>query len=216
MKALTRVAKVCFRVHIAAKNGFPDSTESASIARKIFKEVCDERNAVEEQELFEEDKHIAKSIIKILMQCRSNLRSELKKIAQGALSSEFKISFQMGQLELADRVAKLKHKNSYIYLDPNSSPGGVYRHPAIRAIISQQWFAKQNSETDELISQFDTMPLPIIALACTAIYAALWDWEQGKFLPKLNPFEDQKYSDTYHAHLATLEAVKSKGEQMMT
>ncbi|KAG8911161.1 hypothetical protein FRC02_006790 [Tulasnella sp. 418] len=66
MKALTRVAKVRFRVHIAAKNGFPDSTESASIARKIFKEVCDERNAVEEQELFEEDKNIAKSIIKIV------------------------------------------------------------------------------------------------------------------------------------------------------
>ncbi|KAG8916554.1 hypothetical protein FRC02_003750 [Tulasnella sp. 418] len=211
MKSLVQATKVRFRLHIATTSGFPNLNESVTTAKKLLQDICEERDAEKEWERFKENRSIALSVISLITQCRSNLCNELRKTAQGMVANHFGLSLQMGELELADRVTKLKRNYSYIYAEPlnqNRAPGGVYRNSIIGQIISVQWFAKQNSEADVFIAQGDTMPLQTIALVCTAIHAVLEDWANGKYLPKNNHFEEAKYSGIYNSHLTTLEAFK--------
>ncbi|KAG8941553.1 hypothetical protein FRC03_004332 [Tulasnella sp. 419] len=118
MKSLVQAAKVRFRLHIATTSGFPDLNESVTTPKKLLQDICEERDAEKEWERFKENRSIALWVISLITQCRSNLRNKLRKTAQGMVANHFGLSLQMGELELADRVAKLKRNYSYIYAEP--------------------------------------------------------------------------------------------------
>ncbi|KAG8918430.1 hypothetical protein FRC02_002372 [Tulasnella sp. 418] len=161
MKSLVQAAKVRFRLHIATTSGFPDLNESVTTPKKLLQDICEERDAEKEWERFKENRSIAWWVISLITQCRSNLRNKLRKTAQGMVANHFGLSLQMGELELADRVAKLKRNYLYIYAEPlnQNTNQSLYflckiheRRPRAKHRSSKEW---------KMPHQLNAVPTPV-------------------------------------------------------
>jgi Domain of unknown function (DUF6532) len=73
-----------------------------------------------------------------------------------------------------------------------------FAHPALVDVI---WLACYSPTAREDRGMFDPMPLPLVALAATTIYAALSCWSEGYYVKK--KFTEDNYAPLYRTLLAT-------------
>ncbi|KXN84703.1 hypothetical protein AN958_12222 [Leucoagaricus sp. SymC.cos] len=124
-----------------------------------------------------------------------------------------------------ERVSALLSGNTFVYtghwenVETNGNirkmwiidPGQTYLNPAIIKTLRRAWFLSGNS----FGAQFDTyyipsgsrtseprFTIPMVALAATAVYAALKMWETGDLVDE--PFKGEKYAPIYQRHVTYL------------
>ncbi|KAG8918255.1 hypothetical protein FRC02_002498 [Tulasnella sp. 418] len=209
---LTSATKTLFRVWMATSDGFPDRTLSTQMAKQTYLEICDERQATAQKQRFQEDRSVSTQIIRLMLDCRSQLRNVLKNQAKGAVTTYYNLS-GMNQLDVITTIKRLLDKATYIHREPlvereKRAPGGVYRNPLIQQIISNQWFSKRNPEAQQHPIQFNPIPLETIALVCTAIHCILQDWEDGLYQGSKRSFDYDSYEPIYRHHIKSLKKLE--------
>ncbi|KAH9043552.1 hypothetical protein EDB83DRAFT_2318036 [Lactarius deliciosus] len=64
-----------------------------------------------------------------------------------------------------------------------------------------------SSETHDLVTVYE-VPIPMLALVATALYAALYEWRTGE--QQIAEFSTNSYLDVYQGHVNTLELIREK------
>ncbi|KAH9039951.1 hypothetical protein EDB84DRAFT_1436917 [Lactarius hengduanensis] len=64
-----------------------------------------------------------------------------------------------------------------------------------------------SSETHDLVTVYE-VPIPMLALVATALYAALYKWQTGE--QQIAEFSTNSYLDIYQGHVNTLELIQEK------
>ncbi|KAH9168126.1 hypothetical protein EDB89DRAFT_2074246 [Lactarius sanguifluus] len=64
-----------------------------------------------------------------------------------------------------------------------------------------------SSKTHDLVTVYE-VPIPMVALAATALYAALYEWRTGE--QQIAEFSTNSYLDVYLGHVNTLELIREK------
>jgi len=138
----------------------------------------------------------------------SILRGDVRDAASAAI-----VSFRITDPDQATEY--LLQDLTYIYpVDPfsqtmqNDQP---YCHPAIESVIRHVFFHGSSTTIYDgiyhsSIPELDEpeVPIPIVALAATAVHATIDDWGRDR-----GPFSASLYEDIYRRHVATLESIKT-------
>ncbi|KAH9941882.1 uncharacterized protein BXZ73DRAFT_41778 [Epithele typhae] len=91
-----------------------------------------------------------------------------------------------------------------------------YQHPCIAAVLRAVFFSGASSYAVRHPTIFVStrpdrleereIPIPMLALVCTAIHVSLSEWRQGTH--KTSPFTADAYLDVYNEHVLLLNGIK--------
>ncbi|KAG8937787.1 hypothetical protein FRC03_007848, partial [Tulasnella sp. 419] len=87
------------------------------MAKQMYLEICNERQATAQKQRFQEDRSVSTQIIRLMLDCRSQLRNELKNQAKGAVTTYYNLS-SMNQLDVITTIKRLLDKATYIHREP--------------------------------------------------------------------------------------------------
>ncbi|KAF7793818.1 hypothetical protein EIP86_004939 [Pleurotus ostreatoroseus] len=207
-KSLLKHSNLNYRVSLAVEEAWPNEADTHNGVKRSFQKACNDSGADRRMVRYNKDPVYAKYIGQVGEQRRSQLRGEVKTKAQALVETFYELKGSC--VEIAERVKGLINRKSFTFAIP-ATRSGMYGHPIFEHIIARQWFAQADDEGCGLYSsQFNPMPLPVIALVATAVHCALMDWESGKYQSKRNKFEYDVYEPIYREHITSLNMWREK------
>lgn len=194
--------------HIASVDSFPSGEDKVKVTRDSLYQAAENEGFNEIADRLSRDRNFGRWLSSLIDARVSILRGDVRDAASAAIAS-FHITDpdQVNEYLLQDLT--------YIYpVDPFSrkmQTNQPYRHPAIESIIQHAFFHGPSATTYDgiyhsSISELDEpeVPIPMVALAATAVHAALDDWGRDR-----GAFSASLYEDIYRRHIATLESIKT-------
>ncbi|KZT31497.1 hypothetical protein SISSUDRAFT_1067710 [Sistotremastrum suecicum HHB10207 ss-3] len=159
---------------------------------------------------------IDENIIKIISDRGSQLRGAAKTAAEGPFAALYGFRDATCAEDIAYNqalVLKLQTKDGYTWITaptPNT-PGtgnGLYRHKLISRIIVDVFFSGHRDKrlAEIFPTPFNPIPLPTIALACTAIAACVDEYSTGQYVKR--EFKADLYKDVFERHMKRLNDFK--------
>ncbi|KAJ3552239.1 hypothetical protein NP233_g12928 [Leucocoprinus birnbaumii] len=138
--------------------------------------------------------------------------------------------FRLGEDEsCVHRVEQLRVADMYIYpgewgpdeRNPNKEKwiheaNKIYQNKAIQKIIRRAFFRtpgafgqkyKHHFKSSHPVKEQPEVPMSIIALAATGLYAGLVSWETGDFITE--KFEGERFKSTYDRHIEYLQSIQA-------
>ncbi|KAF8876087.1 hypothetical protein BD779DRAFT_1677965 [Infundibulicybe gibba] len=195
---------------------FPSGDEVDTQMRTLLRDVarlCGE-NCVAER--LRRDARYGNAMGQVLKVRLGNLRTGAREAARRVAESKYQL-----QSGCRDEVALLRTRDNFIWgRDDNGQPlkSKPYRHPAIIATL--RWFFDESVICPRNLSFFKSsipngpaneeleIPIPMLALAATMVYAELYDWITGDRVK--SKFNADDHCDTYQHHVGVLEGICSK------
>ncbi|KAL0565069.1 hypothetical protein V5O48_016965 [Marasmius crinis-equi] len=142
------------------------------------------------------------------------IRGRFKTAARSGAVSQFGFKIRIEEdVEIQDMkthnedlLAALKADDAFIFQDFRDidKPGTVYRNPLIKDVILEALYNNDSKSVGAAVQHIfgDLMPLPVIALATTAIECALDEYDEGLRRPQ--SFKTDKYHTIYSHHIKQL------------
>ncbi|KAI0695826.1 hypothetical protein BC835DRAFT_1414648 [Cytidiella melzeri] len=204
------------------KTAYPSDKNHWKGLRTILRRCATRLELNEYAEHFEKDVAFGEDIAQILVARFANRRGDVKSNASTCAAGYY--SLLPGE-ECKDRVKDLTE--SYTYIFPEEA--GVmkqnkpFKHPCIIKVITKSFFESgrggRSSLADKHSKLFSSsceegpkrdeleLPIPIVALAATAVHCALLEWKTGEH-SKLS-FHGDTYQPVYERHVKVLEDIRN-------
>ncbi|KAI0690833.1 hypothetical protein BC835DRAFT_1433959 [Cytidiella melzeri] len=204
------------------KTAYPSDKNHWKGLRTILRRCATRLELNEYAERFEKDVAFGEDIAQILVARFANRRGDVKSNASTCAAGYY--SLLPGE-ECKDRVKDLT--KSYTYIFPEEA--GVmkrnkpFKHPCIIKVITKSFFESgrggRSSLADKHSKLFSSsceegpkrdeleLPIPIVALAATAVHCALLEWKTGEH-SKLS-FHGDTYQPVYERHVKVLEDIRN-------
>ncbi|KAI0683941.1 hypothetical protein BC835DRAFT_1466986 [Cytidiella melzeri] len=175
-------------------------------------------------ERFENDVTFGEDIAQHLLARIANRRGEVKYNATTCVAGYYGL---LPGPECAERVKDLVDNFTYIFPEE----GGVmrrnkpFKHRCILRVITKSFFEGGRGEHSSLAEKHSKhflltfkegtkkdeleLPIPIVALAATAVHCALLEWKSGEHIK--HPFHGDTYQPIYEHHVKVLEDIRNEG-----
>ncbi|KAH9174429.1 hypothetical protein EDB89DRAFT_2149430 [Lactarius sanguifluus] len=209
------------RAYLVLTDAFPDTTDAISFARDSLITAAESHQS-DAAIICERLQHDAEYLAHLLPVPRmSRIRAEVKECC-GALCIPQIYAFG-GATEIARRIQKQLINYNYTFpfaMIVGTLPEGLprrtrpYRNDRIISIIRDLYFTGGSSSlATRFEDQFPThqgpdgdinqeVPISMVALVATALYATLYEWRNGK--QQVTEFSANTYLDVYLGHVNTL------------
>ncbi|KAG2095158.1 hypothetical protein BD769DRAFT_1678501 [Suillus cothurnatus] len=209
------------KCHLFFTNGYPELVDKNQVALQALIVVAEKRGMYAIKERLQADERYASQLSSLVDARVPILRRELKEDACAHADGYFRL----GHTDTGKAaVRKLLDKLAYIYtlkfdINNEASPIGkkpyqgelliflIYRqlfHSSSRSIAVK--FGERFVEIANNKGQRPEVPIPLLALVATAVYAALLWKSQGS--PSKFNFTGNLFSETYNYHVRFLEKLK--------
>ncbi|KAG2153428.1 uncharacterized protein EDB93DRAFT_1248702 [Suillus bovinus] len=208
------------KCHLYFANGYPELVDKNQVALQALIVVAKKRGAHSIKEHLQSDKRYASQLSSLVDARVPILRRELKEDACAHADGYFRL----GHTDTGKAaVRRLLDKFAYIYtlkfdINNEASPIGKkpYHGELLIFLIYRQLFHSSKSiaikfaehfvEITNNKGQHPKVPIPLLALVATAVYAALL-WKLQGSSSKFN-FTGNLFSETYNYHVRFLENLK--------
>ncbi|KAI9449054.1 hypothetical protein BJY52DRAFT_1192902 [Lactarius psammicola] len=224
MRSVIQDAIEILRASLMFDNAFPDSIHTLAFVRRSLltsaRKRCPTALSIHTRLVQDED-YISK-IIPVLRARISLFRSEVKELCTSLVSPIF-LSMTPGP-----KVALFAQRqlSNYNYTFPGQGGGNApvrrlqpYRNERIIRVIRDLYFTGGNSSFSARFSHlfpgsYSNMgyvmeyevPVPMVALVATALYASIHEWRTGSRQPV--EFSTSAYFDVYKGHIDTFQLIR--------
>ncbi|KZT34496.1 hypothetical protein SISSUDRAFT_1036234 [Sistotremastrum suecicum HHB10207 ss-3] len=199
-------ASLGFKVRIGTEGAITDDADTLRlIATQCFEEADKYYNA-----------HLKFSgpFATVIMHRGSQLRGSAKTAAKSHIIACYGIKDgdEPGDSEFNEAlIRRLKEKEAYVWAKSPTELDvgkGLYQHRIIGHIITAIFFSGRKKERLALLfpTPFNPIPIPAMALACTAVECALDEWKTGRHVPV--EFKVGDYKNVYDRHIAKINSLK--------
>ncbi|KAI0083124.1 hypothetical protein BDY19DRAFT_998831 [Irpex rosettiformis] len=166
-----------------------------------------------------EDKEYARTLIEALSTRYSQFRGKFKAAAASKIAAHFKIGASATP-ENARRVSELLDKKRYIYptgISVNMARSKPYEHDIIADVISDVLITRRRSFVFDHLDDFRVtwqgdrlleIPKAVVALAATAVHAALLDYRAAGLQP--TEFISDQFYGVYETHMSVLKGIEEQ------
>ncbi|KAG1880265.1 hypothetical protein C8R48DRAFT_667781 [Suillus tomentosus] len=203
--------------HLIFVNAYPELVDKNQVALQSLLTVAKKSGAHAIKQHLQEDTQYATQLGNLVEPRIPLLRRDLKEVACANIDGYFRLG------QSAVKVKKLMEQHAYSYslkFDSNDNPSprgnkpyqgelvifllhtGIFNGPKSIGVK----FAERFIEIAGNKAKHPEMPVPLLALVATAIYAALF-WKTLGSLGKFN-FTGNQFSETYMFHVKFLEDLK--------
>ncbi|KAG1733540.1 hypothetical protein EDB19DRAFT_2041212 [Suillus lakei] len=208
------------KCHLFFTNGYPELVDKNQVALQAFIVVAEKRGVHPIKERLQSDERYVSQLGSLVDARVPILRHELKEDACVHANGYF----HLGHTDTGKAAARrLLDKLAYIYalkfdINNKASPIGKkpYQGELLIFLIYQQLFHSSRSVAIKFVEHFieiannkgqpPEVPIPLLALVATAVYAALLWKSQGS--PSKFNFTGNLFSETYNYHVRFLEKLK--------
>ncbi|KZT59447.1 hypothetical protein CALCODRAFT_507496 [Calocera cornea HHB12733] len=178
-----------YRVKLASENAFPTADKSQEWVAGDFKDVTEELGLYQSHYAgrYKKSRAYRENIKDIVLQRQSQLRGEIKSIADSAVRHYF-IEPVIGDPDrVAEEVAYLMEEYRFLFKDchlkdsngKTEKPRLLYEHPIIGEVFCRGYYKNQKSEGVTHRDTFSAKNPALLALPITAIEASLSQWSTG-------------------------------------
>ncbi|KZT18175.1 hypothetical protein NEOLEDRAFT_1125670 [Neolentinus lepideus HHB14362 ss-1] len=227
IQAVIRRAIDISLIEILTVNSYPDVT----MRTKLVRDACvnaavklgDHYKPILIKLLDEKQKEFVKALSNIPDARISLARGEVRDAALGQVVGHYGLIQGCGK-----HVAELLKEQRYIFsVNPHSGTVNAkepYRHPAVLAVVRQAYFQSKMAKfvaTILSLSAFSSslkdrdepeLPAAMVALASTAIHAAISEWSSGTVLAL--DFSGNGFASVYNSHIVNLNHIRTTRPNM--
>ncbi|KAJ7125737.1 hypothetical protein C8R46DRAFT_1050103 [Mycena filopes] len=198
------------------EDAYPQIISRSGFSKAYFSTAADNLGEVHIKERLVKDPKYGRVLSDLLIDRVNILRGGIKKIAVNVAPGHYQLStLTAGRTK--DQVEELIKDHRYIFpFDPSTNLKRLkfdlpFHHPAIIAILKQGVFTGQFKtnvahlfvSTNKKRPNDVELPDAMVALAATAVYAALAEYRLTGERQSIN-FTEGAYEDTYRNHMKTL------------
>ncbi|KAI0685648.1 hypothetical protein BC835DRAFT_1421041 [Cytidiella melzeri] len=206
------------------KSAYPSEKNHWKGLRATLHRCATRLDFQEYAERFENDVTFGEDIAQHLLARIANCRGEVKYNATTCVAGYYGL---LPGPECAERVKDLVDNFTYIFPEE----GGVmrrnkpFKHRCILRVITKSFFEGGRGEHSSLAEKHSKrfsstfkegtkkdeleLPIPIVALAATAVHCALLEWKSGEHIK--HPFHGDTYQPIYEHHVKVLEDIRNEG-----
>ncbi|KZV99340.1 hypothetical protein EXIGLDRAFT_762643 [Exidia glandulosa HHB12029] len=215
---IVKRAQQLYRAQIITKNAFPDDATRADLAAQFILEAATDLEAPSRIARFQDDPTYQENTVKMVKRTDTQVRGEGVSAAREMVGAAYGLGPGLGNPDQVKRYVELLLANgNFVYRELETEDfderttvvkarSGPYRNPVIATLIQQEWFNshEQMAVSDITTSLFNPIPLPVIAIAATALQCALRDWTTGVRVKSAAEFSSDEWSSIYAGHLREL------------
>ncbi|KAL0952218.1 hypothetical protein HGRIS_006508 [Hohenbuehelia grisea] len=189
---------------------YPSDDNNWKALRSLLRRCSRRLKFHEYAERFEEDVKFGADIAQVILNRLTTERKIVKEVAGTHVAGHY--GLRPGESCVA-RVKHLIEGYKYIFAEDSEA---FFASP--RSSLAQKHAKHFSSVFEEAPRNHELeLPIPLVALAATAVHCALQEWKDGAFV-KL-PFHGNTYQDVYEHHVRVLEDIlieRSKYHRLMS
>ncbi|THU95144.1 hypothetical protein K435DRAFT_798366 [Dendrothele bispora CBS 962.96] len=197
------------------RNAYPEPAEQQQMITLSLNTACTKHKQHHIANRIEQDREYRELLVSYIMGRITHMRSKVKETAAGLVGGLYEF-MKLAPAERSTLVRGLLDRLAYVF--PLNNPmqpstwrsNEPYRHPAIIEVLKQAFFSQDSKSIgkryeDNFQSTSPTdpakeIPMPMLALAGVAIFAALKEWASGTRVNE--DFAGIVMSEEYEKHIS--------------